>query len=556
MTPRLFALAALAAFLVHSAVIAQDAPPAPEAEQDSLTHVADFEFDGLMFVQAKVNGKGPYKFLFDSGATQSVLNERLAKELDLELHDMPGGVQGVGEAEAKLAVLQSVEIGGFKRGKNVVAVMNFDHMSGTLGYHMLGIVGQNVIKHMQKVEIDFSESTLTMTGYKPGEEPSDFQESLLIRMLEGGGEGLPGIPGLPLPRRGEDEPEPAPRGPQEEEFSAPAQPFGAWMFQDGEEPELESAPARKHAAAMSLTYRTGVIGVPPMAMELVPYWYLDMKVNGETHTFMFDTGASMMMVLGNPLAKELSLTTSFSYPVKGIGKGEATSGLLDSVSVGTLSETDVPCTIMDLPRVSDQLGAITESLPAMFKQLLDGLDFDGIVGITLATRYKKMIVDTKAKSIEFVPYGDDEVNAVAPFAAEEFVKDAVIRTWQSKAARFSLDGDSVPLEDWTKHGLENGGLKVSAVVEDGAAAKAGLKEGDIITHIVGAAEGIPDDLEDADVDGTDVRVRDLPALIIWACTQDAGTDVTVRYKRGDEIHEAELQLDPYSWTGTAPERFR
>lgn len=551
-TTRLFTLALLAAFFWQPAAVAQEAPE----QADDLTHSVDFEFEGLMFVQAKVNGKGPYKFLFDSGATQSVLNERLAKELSLELHDMPGGVQGVGEAEAKLAVLQSVEIGGFKRGKNVAAVMNFDHMSGTLGYHMMGIIGQNVIKHMQKIEIDFSQSKLTMTGFKPGEEPTDFQESLLIRMLEGGGEGLPGIPGIPgLPRRGGDQrPERPPPGPQEEEFSVPAELPREWLIQDGDEPEVEST--RPHAAGMALTYRTGVVGFPPLAIELIPYWYLDIAVNGKTHTFMFDTGASMMMVLGTSLAEELSLTTSFSYPVKGIGKGQASSGLLDTVSVGTLKAADVPCTIMDLPVVSDQLGAMTESLPPMFKQLLDGLDFDGIVGITLATRFKKMIVDTKEKRIEFVPYAEDETNLLDPYASEDFVKDAVIRTWQGKAAKFSLDGDSVPLEDWKKLGLENGGLQISSVVEEGAAAKAGLKPGDIITHIVGAAEGLPEDMEDADVDGNDVRIRDLPALIIWACTQDSGMDVTVRFKRGDEVHETVLKLDPYGWSGNAPERFR
>ena len=91
---------------------AQDAPKPAEKSDEKTTEAAPetdgltvpFEFEGLIFIQVKVNGKGPYKFLFDSGATQSVVNERLADELDLEKHDMPGGggVQGVGRQRTLL----------------------------------------------------------------------------------------------------------------------------------------------------------------------------------------------------------------------------------------------------------------------------------------------------------------------------------------------------------------------------------------------------------------------------------------------------------------------
>jgi hypothetical protein len=63
-------------------------------------------------------------------------------------------------------------------------------------------------------------------------------------------------------------------------------------------------------------------------------------------------------------------------------------------------------------------------------------------------------------------------------------------------------------------------------------------------------------LEDADVEGADVRIRDLPALIMWACTEDPGKEVAVRLKRGEETLELKVVLGDYGWKGTPPARFK
>ncbi|MCB9895213.1 MAG: aspartyl protease family protein [Planctomycetes bacterium] len=558
----------LLAGLVVPCVItsAQDAPKAkeekkteaePKVEGDGLT--VPFEFEGLIFIQVKVNGKGPYKFLFDSGATQSVINERLTKEFKLEEHDMPGGggVQGVGEAEAKLVVLDNIEIGGYERGKCVAASMNLDHMSGTLGWHMMGIVGQNVIKMMKEVEIDFAASKLSITEYGADEMPTD-SDATIISMLEGGGiPGLPGgIPGLPKP--GDDKPK-KDEGGKDDEFSVgPMQPWGAYLLQDmggeGEGHATEAVEGKSPTEGQTIKYTTVSL---PMMGELVPYWYVKCEINGEEKTFMFDTGASMLLAIGEELATDLKLTESFGYPVKGVGKGEAKSSMVESFAVGNLMEEDLPCTIMALPKMSDQLPEMFKMFMPFLKQRGIVLDFDGIVGISLAARYQKMIVNTKSKEIEFVPYEKGAENAASPYESEEFVKDAVIRTWHGKAGKFGLTGDAVKLDDWKKHGLENGGMIVEAVDEGGAAAKAGIKEGDIITHLVGLADEMPEEgMEDADTVGGDVVVRDMPALIMFAASKDPGSELTVRVKRGEETLDLKVTLDKYGWEGTVPERWK
>jgi len=216
---------------------------------------------------------------------------------------------------------------------------------------------------------------------------------------------------------------------------------------------------------------------------------------------------------------------------------------------------DMACTILDLPKMSEmirsQLGPLGGMIPG-----LDRLDFDGIIGVTLATRFKQMKVNTKNRTMEFVPYDDDEINEYAPFETEDYITEAMIRTWNKQASTFGLDGDAVPLEEWSKHGLESGGLKISAVHEGAAAANAGLKEGDIITHLVGAAAEIPGAEDSEHVDGEDVRVRDMPGLIMGACHMEPGSSATLRVKRGDEILVIELTMTLYEWEGTFPERFK
>jgi len=561
----LFAIALLACLLAPATLTrAQEKPAEPKAEpksteaKDTNKVEFDFEFEGLMFVQVKVNGKGPFKFLFDSGATQSVLNARLTKQLELKEHDSGGAVQGVGSAEAKLVVLDSVDVGGFTKGKTVAASMNLDHMSGTMGYHMMGIVGQNIIKMMKKIEIDFSVSKITVTKYGENEKgkPSD-QDEMLANMLENGGmPGGGGIPGMPrLPGGGEDEPDTEPG--KDDDFSfAPAmgaylmpgtRTSGAHFFQDARKTE---AKPEQVTEGMTLDYTTVSF---PMLGDLVPYWYIKATLNGVEKTFMFDTGASMFLALGTEMATEMKLPTSFGYPVKGIGKGEAKSGMIDSYKIGKLEVKDMAVTIMDLPKISDQM-------PDMIKQILPmlgnriQLDFDGIVGITLATRFKKMIVNTKAKDIEFVAYGKDEVNKLNPVEGETYMRDAVVRTWNGKAGKLGLEGDSVQLEDWAKHGLKSGGLMIESVEAEGPAAKAGLMKGDIITHLVGEAD-LPE-MEDTKAENGDTEIRDMPGLIIWACTKNPGHDAKLRIKRGEEIKEVSIKLGDYGFKGEFPERFK
>jgi hypothetical protein len=54
----------------------------------------------------------------------------------------------------------------------------------------------------------------------------------------------------------------------------------------------------------------------------------------------------------------------------------------------------------------------------------------------------------------------------------------------------------------------------------------------------------------------EMPVRDMPELIVYACLNDPGKEVKLRYLREGKAHEVSLVLSKYEWEGSFPERFK
>jgi tetratricopeptide (TPR) repeat protein len=85
------------------------APPNPNA-------VPFQKMLNLIFAEARVDGRGPYRFVVDTGATQVVLSEKLLAELHLQpiASTVMHGVGGAGKVESKLYKVSEFEIGDVK----------------------------------------------------------------------------------------------------------------------------------------------------------------------------------------------------------------------------------------------------------------------------------------------------------------------------------------------------------------------------------------------------------------------------------------------------------
>src|SRR5262249_36645882 len=124
-----------------------------------------------MAVKIKVNGKGPYRVIFDTGAPITVLSNKVAKEAGLPAGK---GLFGPG-APVELSELQDVEL----KAEEVSAVV-MDHptvqaMAQVLG-PIEGIVGFPFFARY-RVVLDYQARTMTFT-------PSGFDPPDVIKAME------------------------------------------------------------------------------------------------------------------------------------------------------------------------------------------------------------------------------------------------------------------------------------------------------------------------------------------------------------------------------------
>lgn len=172
---------ALAFLLVGAAAVAQaDTKPADKP----VTVPFELLKSGHMAVEVKVNGKGPYLLIFDTGAPTSLLSTRVGKEAKI-LKGPPATMPGFGSiGEAKIKTL---EVGG-QKAEDVTAIV-MDHptvqlLAQRLDKKIEGIVGFPFFARF-KMTLDYEKKTMTLvpSGYKP----QDIMSALTMVMFSGSG---------------------------------------------------------------------------------------------------------------------------------------------------------------------------------------------------------------------------------------------------------------------------------------------------------------------------------------------------------------------------------
>lgn len=114
MSPSRFAIALLSLLTARGAL--SDPPPdgRPQRTEISAIQRVPFNLDhGKIVVEAKINGRGPFPFLLDTGAGANVLNEDLADELGLKAtgSTQVGDPTNPQSIKASIVPLDSIQIG-------------------------------------------------------------------------------------------------------------------------------------------------------------------------------------------------------------------------------------------------------------------------------------------------------------------------------------------------------------------------------------------------------------------------------------------------------------
>jgi predicted aspartyl protease len=176
MSQRSFLKAAFAGSLILVAgtpLKGQDpAPPAPDEQS------ADYAFKrdraSRMTVPVRIDGRGPYQFVVDTGAQRTVISEELARELNLgegksaRLHSM-SEVADVGTVVIPTLQVNSRTVAGI----NAPALARFDlGASGLLGVDSL---------QSQKVLFDFEKQVMTVSPARRSPQPRDEPGTIVVR---------------------------------------------------------------------------------------------------------------------------------------------------------------------------------------------------------------------------------------------------------------------------------------------------------------------------------------------------------------------------------------
>jgi hypothetical protein len=121
---------------------------------------------GRVMTHVKVNGKGPFRFVIDTGASRSTLAPHLARALNLQ-HSVGRNVMlnGVtGAAEVPTVAVESIEIGALRFEKQDLPVIFTSIMGNADG--ILGVAGFQD----QRIDVDFKRdrvSVLESNGKRP-----------------------------------------------------------------------------------------------------------------------------------------------------------------------------------------------------------------------------------------------------------------------------------------------------------------------------------------------------------------------------------------------------
>ena len=118
-----------------------------------------------IYADVKVNGKGPYTFIFDTGGV-NLVTPATAAALGLKSEGtMQANGAGSGHMEAGLTKVSSLELGDATIKNQVFVVLPLDQMANTEGVAMPGMAGYETFRRFV-TRVDYGHGTLTLIDPK------------------------------------------------------------------------------------------------------------------------------------------------------------------------------------------------------------------------------------------------------------------------------------------------------------------------------------------------------------------------------------------------------
>src|SRR5207248_2165851 len=108
----------------------------------------------LILLPVRVNDRGPFEFILDTGAGTSLLSSDLAKQLAVKILGSKEGQSAGGKVSVSLAKVDSLAVGEIKLDDVDVGVVDLAQIGKTIGTKIDGDLGYNFLKHF-RATIDY-----------------------------------------------------------------------------------------------------------------------------------------------------------------------------------------------------------------------------------------------------------------------------------------------------------------------------------------------------------------------------------------------------------------
>jgi predicted aspartyl protease len=153
-------------------------------EDDATSAIVPLDFFGKApCVPVTIVGSEPLNFLFDTGASISILDASVADELGFETEGELGGTGAGGTETATLALVPIMSVGGVAIVNPTVAVFDISAISELAGKRIDGVLGADFCRRFV-TELDYENESLTI--YEPDEfDPPIDAEFVPITYLSG-----------------------------------------------------------------------------------------------------------------------------------------------------------------------------------------------------------------------------------------------------------------------------------------------------------------------------------------------------------------------------------
>ena len=121
---------------------------------------------GFLSGEILIDGvKKPLNFIIDTGATVTVMAEKLAAQDEFQPFIKEGrmrvfGAAGIAE-DVKMALLPTISVAGYSREKVDAAVLDLEPVNETAGFLQSGILGGNFLRHF-RVVFDFQRGVIRL----------------------------------------------------------------------------------------------------------------------------------------------------------------------------------------------------------------------------------------------------------------------------------------------------------------------------------------------------------------------------------------------------------